>query len=320
VARELEFSDTVSVYFNTLSNTEEFIQTKFKGKVTYNMLRDNKVTYAAYCKDAALHGLGSQVTTTKLLNVIDLLLKCYDLNTGILSMINKAIRATSNNPKYDKHMDPMWVYCTIPLDWQTNVAYSMEDIRDFLVTMLKMDLAHRGADLHKVYRHMIRVTEDRTGIECYNFEPCTNPIYLPAITEFPHLNIISLYEKYIKMTENIAPTINIRLASGAAANVNPLFLSNGKKVNRMTPLRDVPARKLNGILTEVLKKAGYKETAHLLRGAVGTEMVANGCPWVDMCQHLDVSKGQFLQSYYRPEFNIDRFSLPPVPIRSHPVV
>jgi hypothetical protein len=113
----------------------------------------------------------------------------------------------------------------------------MEDIRDFLVTMLKMDSANRGADLHKVYRHMFRVTEDRTGIEFYNVEPknhtahgffCTNPIYGPEITELPHLNIISLYEKYIKMTENIAPTINIRLASGAAANVNPLFLSNEK--------------------------------------------------------------------------------------------
>jgi hypothetical protein len=101
---------------------------------------------------------------------------------------------------------------------------------------------------------------------------------VPAITEFLHLNIISFYEKYIKMTKNIAPTINIRLVSGAVANVNPLFLSNGKKVNRMTPLRDAPGRKLNGILTEVLKKAGYKESAHVLRGAVGTEMVANGCP------------------------------------------
>jgi hypothetical protein len=49
--------DTFVQYGGIYSDFVKFIQTKFKGKVTYNMLRNNKVTHAAYRQDAALHGL-----------------------------------------------------------------------------------------------------------------------------------------------------------------------------------------------------------------------------------------------------------------------
>jgi len=311
----------------------ESIQTRHGGTVTYRKLEQNINLYITQTAEEAFLNNGSVITTAKLKAVLAIVLDCYELKDTVMTVINKAIRATTRQPKYTLHLDPMFIYKFIPLDVLTNSEYTQFQIRDFLVTLLKLESAHRGADLSKAYREEVTVIEPtataKTRFLSFKvYEPknittrgsyAATAVTIPENKEFPHLDIISLWIRYRDMTESIAPHVQVLGPTGSMITVTPMFISPGKKHRGVAPLNPMTARKANAILTSALTAAGYKESSHVLRGAVGTEMLANGCAIAEVCKHLDVTLPVFTQSYYRPEFEIDRSSLPPVPRHSHPI-
>ena len=262
----------------------------------------------AICTESA----GKQ--TTQIRNILQILLDCYELSSKFTEFISRTLRAASRQPKYTDHIDQITLYGLIPIDWMTSTDYSWRDIGKFLTILLILDSGGRAMDLTKVFRHKViipetndslsfHVWETKNGFQkgTYSLEPCN----IPAMDNYPHLNIVKLYLKYLEVTRDLKVTTSIQHTSGLKEEVIPVFFAVGtqNKTTKQRPVKAASSNQLSKIATDALREAKLQGTSHVIRGAVATEMLANGCPLVQVLHHLNVSMDVFIKHYYRPDFS-----------------